>query len=69
MIAAIYARKSTEQTGVAETANASHARPSTRKPNAAKKGWTVADEHKLHERSLAVKRQSRLPTAESGGVL
>ena len=45
MIAAIYARKSTDQTGVADEAKSVTRQVEHAKAYADKKGWTVADEH------------------------
>jgi DNA invertase Pin-like site-specific DNA recombinase len=45
MIAAIYARKSTEQNGVADEAKSVVRQVEHARAYAAKKGWTVADEH------------------------
>jgi site-specific DNA recombinase len=45
MIAAIYARKSTEQTGVAEDSKSVTRQIEQARVYAAKKGWIVADEH------------------------
>ncbi len=45
MIAAIYARKSTEQTGVAEDEKSVTRQVEHAKVYAARKGWTVAEEH------------------------
>jgi len=45
MIAAIYARKSTEQNGVADEAKSVARQTEHAKAYAAKKGWTVSDEH------------------------
>src|SRR3989442_9209923 len=45
MIAAIYARKSTEQNGVGEEARSVARQIAHAKEYAAKKGWTVVDEH------------------------
>ncbi len=45
MLAAIYARKSTEQTGVAEDAKSVTRQIEHAKAYAEKKGWTVAEEH------------------------
>ncbi len=45
MIASIYARKSTEQTGVADEAKSVTRQIEHAKAYAARKGWTVPDEH------------------------
>ena len=45
MITAIYARKSTEQNGVADEAKSVARQTEHAKAYAAKKGWTVSDEH------------------------
>jgi DNA invertase Pin-like site-specific DNA recombinase len=45
MIAAIYARKSTEQTGVSDEARSVTRQIEHARAYAARKGWTVADEH------------------------
>src|SRR5215831_10379429 len=45
MIAAIYARKSTEQTGVSEEARSVTLQVENARAFAASKGWVVADEH------------------------
>lgn len=45
MIADIYARKSTEQDGVADEARSVTRQIEHAKAYAAKKGWMVADEH------------------------
>ena len=45
MIAAIYARKSTEQTGVADEQKSVARQVEHARQYAARKGWTVADEH------------------------
>jgi len=45
MRAGIYARKSTEQTGVSEDANSVTRHVEHASAYAKKKGWTVADEH------------------------
>jgi DNA invertase Pin-like site-specific DNA recombinase len=45
MIAAIYARKSTEQNGVADEARSVTRQVEHAKAYASKKGWSVADEH------------------------
>src|SRR5256885_2460393 len=45
MICAVYARKSTEQNGVADEAKSVTRQIEHAKAYAAKKGWTVADEH------------------------
>ena len=45
MIAAIYARKSTEQNGVSDEEKSVRRQIEHAKAYAAKKGWTVADEH------------------------
>ena len=45
MIAAIYARKSTEQTGVVDEARSVTRQIDHAKAYASTKGWTVADEH------------------------
>ncbi len=45
MIAAIYARKSTEQNGVADEARSVTRQVEQASAYAARKGWTVADEH------------------------
>lgn len=45
MIAAIYARKSTEQNGVAEDAKSVMRQVEHARAYAKRKGWTVAEEH------------------------
>src|SRR5687768_12849040 len=45
MIAAIYARKSTDQTGVSDDAKSVTRQVEHAKAYAQKKGWTVAEEH------------------------
>jgi hypothetical protein len=45
MIAAIYARKSTEQTGVADEQRSVARQVEHARQYARRKGWTVADEH------------------------
>src|SRR5437762_3987440 len=45
MIAAIYARKSTEQNGVADEAKSVTRQVEPARAYAERKGWTVADEH------------------------
>jgi site-specific DNA recombinase len=45
MIAAIYARKSTDQTGVADEAKSVRRQIEHARAYARRKGWTVADEH------------------------
>ena len=45
MIAAIYARKNTEQTGVNEDQNSVTRQIEQARAYAEKKGWTVAEEH------------------------
>src|SRR5262245_50210451 len=45
MIAAVYVRKSTEQTGVADDAKSITRQAEHARAYAVRKGWTVADEH------------------------
>src|SRR5688500_10414969 len=45
MIAAIYARKSTEQNGIADEAKSVTRQIEHARAYAARKGWTVADDH------------------------
>jgi DNA invertase Pin-like site-specific DNA recombinase len=45
MLAAIYARKSTEQTGVSDEARSVARQIDLAKAYAARKGWIVADDH------------------------
>ena len=45
MVAAIYARKSTEQNGVADDQKSVARQVEHARAYAARKGWTVADEH------------------------
>ena len=45
MIAAIYARKSTDQTGVADEQKSVARQIDHARQYASRKGWTVADEH------------------------
>lgn len=48
MLAAVYARKSTEQTGVAAEARSVTRQIENARAYAESKGWTVSDESHLH---------------------
>jgi DNA invertase Pin-like site-specific DNA recombinase len=58
MIAAIYARKSTEQNGVAEDAKSVARQIEHATAYATKKGWTVTDEHVYSDDCISGAKES-----------
>jgi DNA invertase Pin-like site-specific DNA recombinase len=61
MIAAIYARKSTAQTGMSEDARSVERQKSRARAYAADRGWTVADEHVYEDDGISGAEFDRRP--------